>query len=193
MKKDFKQVYQFKITLKDTKPPVWRRIQVPETYTFRDLHVAIQDAVGWEDAHLHEFKIRQTPLERETIFGIPDEDSGWDIIEILPGWEHNIADNFSMDFKKAEYTYDFGDDWEHIVTLEKIFPLDKGVSYPRCIQGKMACPPEDCGGIWGYEEICQGKSEFQDYYKDFDPKYFDVNKVHFDNPEKRWKMAFGHK
>ena len=95
-----------------------------------------------------------------------------------------------MNFKKAEYTYDFGDDWEHIVTLEKILPRDKGVEYPRCFQGKRACPPEDCGGIWGYEEICQGKSEFQDYYKDFDSEYFDVNKVHFDNPEKRWKMAF---
>lgn len=191
MEKDFKQVYQFKITLKNTKPSVWRRIQVPDTYTFWDLHVAIQDAMGWEDAHLHEFKIRQSTLKRKTIFGIPDEDSGWDIIEILPGWKHKIADNFSIDFKKAEYTYDFGDDWEHIITLEKILPRDKGVSYPRCIQGKRACPPEDCGGIWGYEEICQGKSEFQDYYKGFDPKCFDANNVHFDNPEKRWKIAFG--
>ena len=82
---------------------------------------------------------------------------------------------------------------EHIITLEKILPCDKDLSYPRCIQGEQACPPEDCGGVWEYKEICRGKSEFQKYYRDFNSEDFDVNKVHFDNPEKRWKMAFGHK
>lgn len=191
MKKDFKQVYQFKITLKGTKPPVWRRIQIPETYTFWDLHVAIQDSMGWDDTHLHEFEIFQPSSKKKARFGIPDEDFSWDIVKILPGWEYKIADYFSRGNKKADYTYDFGDDWEHIITLEKIIPRDKGLSYPRCIQGERACPPEDCGGVWDYEEICRGESEFQDYYKDFDPKCFDANNVHFDNPEKRWKIAFG--
>lgn len=193
MKKDFKQVYQFKITLKDSKPPVWRRIQVPETYSFWDLHVAIQDSMGWDDTHLHEFEIMQLSSKIKARFGIPDEDFSWDIVKILPGWEYKIADYFSLENKKADYTYDFGDDWEHIITLEKILPRDKDLNYPRCIQGERACPPEDCGGVWEYEEICRGKSEFQKYYRDFNSEEFDVNKVHFDNPEKRWKIAFGHK
>lgn len=73
MKKKYKNVCQFKITLKHIKPPIWRRILVPETYTFRDLHVAIQDAMGWTDSHLHEFQISNPSTRRRTIIGIPDE------------------------------------------------------------------------------------------------------------------------
>jgi len=112
MKKKFNQVYQFKITLRDVKPPVWRRIQVPETYTFWDLHVAIQDAMGWEDAHLHEFEMRH-PFEGEKVrIGIPDNDH-ISFVEIIPERKEKIADWFSMDNIVAEYTYDFGDNWKH--------------------------------------------------------------------------------
>ena len=84
MKKDFKNVYQFKITLQETKPPIWRRIQVPETYTFWDLHIAIQDAMGWNDYHLHEFDVKKPGLRNEVRIGIPERDLD---TEFLPGWK----------------------------------------------------------------------------------------------------------
>lgn len=186
MKKDFDKVYQFKITLKGTKPPVWRRIQVPETYTFWDLHVAIQDAMGWWDYHLHQFELINPSTDIKMEIGIPDEDDR----EILPGWRQKIAEWFSMENRLAEYIYDFGDNWQHTVKLERILPREEDVSYPICIAGKRACPPEDCGGIWGYEEICRGESEFQEEYSDYDPEHFDVEEISFDDPDERRKIAF---
>ena len=126
MKKKFDRVYQFKITLKGVKPPIWRRIQVPEPYTFWDLHVAIQDAMGWEDYHLHEFELVDPSTGMKMEIGIPDE-------EILPGWKQKIVKWFSMENQVAKYTYDFGDNWEHAVKLEKILPRDDNINYPICI------------------------------------------------------------
>ena len=196
MKKKFDQVYQFKITLRDIKPPIWRRIQVPETYTFWDLHVAIQDAMGWSDYHLHEFEIAAPSTDLKVNIGIPDEDFGR---EILPGWKQKIADYFSIENRSADYTYDFGDNWEHTIKLEKIFPRDKNIDYPICIAGKRACPPEDCGGIWGYENFLEiisdpDNEEYEDMIEwvgEFDPEHFDVKEVSFDDPDKRRKIAFG--
>lgn len=190
MKKKFDRVYQFKITLKGTKPPIWRHIQVPETYTFWDIHDAIQDAMGWEDYHLHEFEMINPSTGIKTGIGIPDGEFDYDE-EILPGWKQKIVKWFSMENQVAKYTYDFGDNWEHTVKLEKILPRDDNIKYPICIAGKRACPPEDCGGIWGYEEICAGESEFQEEYSDHDPEHFDIEEVTFDDPDKRRKIAFG--
>lgn len=187
-RKKFDNVYQFKITLKETNPHVWRRIQVPENYTFWDLHVAIQDAMGWDDYHLHEFNIKNPIDGSEGVIGIPDEE-GISSVEILEGWKQKIANWFSMENKTADYMYDFGDGWEHTVTLEKISPKDKNVNYPICLDGQRACPPEDCGGIPGYEDICQGKHEFQENYKEYDPEYFDPKKVHFDDPKERLEIS----
>jgi len=197
MKKKFDQVYQFKITLRDIKPPIWRRIQVPETYTFWDLHVAIQDAMGWSDYHLHEFEMVGPSTGLKVNIGIPDEDFGR---EILPGWKQKIADYFSVENRSADYTYDFGDNWEHIIKLEKILPRDKNIDYPICIAGKRACPPEDCGGIWGYENFLEiindpDNKEYEDMIEwaggEFDPEHFDVKEVSFDDPDKRRRIAFG--
>jgi len=150
MGKEFSRVYQFKITLKGVRPPIWRRIQVPEFYTFWDLHVAIQDAMGWLDYHLHEFEIIKPSTGLEVNIGIPDDDFGR---EVLSGWKTKIAKYFSMRNRLSSYTYDFGDNWEHAVRLEKILPRDENMGYPRCIAGRRACPPEDCGGVWGYERL----------------------------------------
>lgn len=190
MNRNFVEVYQLKITLKGTKPPVWRRIQVPKTYTFWDLHVAIQDAMGWWDYHLHQFELVNPSTGIKMEIGIPDEEFE-DDRDILPGWKQKIAEWFSMENKLAEYTYDFGDNWEHTVKFEKILPRKEGISYPICIAGKRACPPEDCGGIWGYEQICRGESEFQEEYSDYEPEHFDVEEVSFDDPDKRRKIALG--
>lgn len=192
MKKSFQQVYQFKVTLKSTKPPVWRRIQVPETYTLWDLHVAIQDAMGWEDYHLHEFRFVDPVTRVETFVGIPDDDPIWDWERrILPGWKQKMAKWFSMEKRTANYLYDFGDGWEHKITLEKILPRQENVSYPTCITGKRACPPEDCGGTWGYQEICNGENPYQEHYSDYDPEHFDPTEVYFDDPAERKRLALG--
>ena len=200
MKKKYDQVYQFKITLKGTKPPIWRRILVPETYTFWDLHVAIQDAMGWEDYHLHEFTLLSPKTGRKVKIGIPsdeDVDYGW---EVLAEWNQKIAHYFSSENSKADYVYDFGDGWEHSIKLEKILPRETGVAYPRCIGGKRACPPEDCGGIGGYAEFLEAigdpANELHEDMLDwvggsFDPDDFDPNDVEFEDPDSRFKLAFG--
>ncbi len=194
MKKRFERVYQFKISLKGIRPPIWRRIQVPENYTFWDLHVAIQDAMGWSDYHLHLFEIIDPSTGRKCEIGIPDPDG-----EVLPGWEQKIADYFSMENPEADYIYDFGDNWEHRIKLEKILPKEKDVKYPRCIGGRRACPPEDCGGIWGYKEVLKAiKDPDNERYKEilewvgdeFDPEHFDVKEVVFGDPDKRLKDVF---
>jgi hypothetical protein len=200
MARKFENVYQFKITLTGIEPPVWRRIQVPETYSFWDLHVAIQDSMGWEDYHLHEFRVPVKGSKKSLKIGIPSEDDstyGW---TVLPGHREKISDRFTMRInKKADYLYDFGDDWTHEVLLEGILTRDESVEYPICIGGEKACPPEDCGGVWGYGDIIRilrkgaknkDDEEFLGWLGDFDPDGFDPEKVKFDDPKKRFKMAF---
>lgn len=200
MKKNFSQVYQFKITLRDISPPIWRRIQVPQTYTFWDLHVAIQDAMGWLDYHLHQFEMIDPSTGMRVEIGIPEDESGWYEGQILPGWKEKIAAYFTPENRLAVYTYDFGDDWKHSVTLEEILPRNKSVNYPACIDGKRARPPEDCGGTWGYEELLEiindpDHEEYEEMLEwlggGYDPEHFDLKEVRFDDPDKRFKIAFG--
>ncbi|RZN35652.1 MAG: plasmid pRiA4b ORF-3 family protein [Methanosarcinales archaeon] len=185
-KRAFDSVYQFKITLKRIRPPIWRRIQVPETYTFHDLHVAIQDVMGWEGYHLHEFIMANPVTGLEMHIGTPSED--FDLQEILHDQKEMIARYFTMEKQSAEYTYDFGDDWKHRVLLEKILPKDEDATYPVCIKGKRACPPEDCGGVWGYEELLEAlhdpdsaeNEELLEWLGEgFDPEYFDAKAIYF--------------
>ena len=192
------EVFQFKITLRDVHPPIWRRIQVPKNNSFWDLHVAIQDSMGWKDYHLHEFEIHNPRTRTKDTIGIPDEDNAADE-DFLPGWEITIADYFSHENLKAIYTYDFGDGWQHSVLLEEIHPYESGVEYPRCIAGKRACPPEDCGGPYGYdlflEAIRDTENEDHDHALEwiggsFDPEHFDSQEVTFDDPHERWSIAF---
>ncbi len=196
MKKEkYQNVYQFRIVLKDSKPPIWRRIQVPENYSFWDLHVAIQDAMGWEDCHLHEFTtvISKGKLRGRQHIGIPDPDG---FREVLPGWKEKIKDWFSR-FEKMNYDYDFGDNWEHPVILEKILPKESGKKYPICVAGKMTCPFEDSGAIWGYYEKLEilknpNHSEYKDIVdwvgdENFNPEEFNPEEVIFDNPKVRLK------
>ncbi len=199
MAEKFKSVYQFKITLKNVKSPVWRRIQVPDNYSFYDLHVAIQDAMGWSDYHLHEFRVIDPKYGEEIAIGIPD-DEGFSDQEIAPGWKKLIRKYFSEKYcNTCSYLYDFGDGWEHKIKLEKILPVMPEFSYPLCIDGKRACPPEDCGGFSGYSRflqiICDPNHEDHQSMLDwiggeFDPEEFNPQEVVFDNPKERWKLAF---
>jgi hypothetical protein len=190
--------YQFRVTLKGIAPPVWRRIVVPGTYTFWDLHVAIQDSMGWLDCHLHVFRVRDPRSGAEVEIGIPDPD-GYDERPCLPGWGVPLADYLTKVGDVADYEYDFGDSWEHEVVLEDVVPRTAGTKYPVCLDGARACPPEDCGGIPGYEEMLAVLSDPRHKEHEqtrewvggrYDPSEFDKNKVRFDNPKKRWKLAF---
>lgn len=196
MKKKFERIYQFKITLKGIEPSIWRRIHVPETYSFWDLHVAVQDAMGWQDGHLHDFAVLNPHTRKKERIGIPDEDFE---LETLPGWELNISDYISIKNSTATYVYDYGGNWEHVIKFKKILPRDNETKYPRCIDGKRACPPEDCGGVYGYQEFLEaimdpGHEEHEDMLswagEDFEPEVFDPHKVRFDDPKKRWNRAF---
>lgn len=195
-------VYQFKITLRDIKPNIWRRIQVPESYNFYELHVAIADAMGWADYHLHQFIMKKPSTGTKVYITTPsDDDYGFGFgpqVEKIDEESVKIAQYFVAEKVKALYEYDFGDCWEHDVVLEKILPAAENVEYPRCLAGKRACPPEDCGSTYGYEELLQiiANPEHEEYKEkmewleqfgneNFDPEEFDPNSVYFDDPKER--------
>ena len=191
-------VFQFLVALLGVDPLVWRRIHVPGKYSFWDLHVAIQDAMGWQDYHLHEFRLND-PASGETVkLGILLDDDPFGE-EIQPDHLRPIADFFTYDNETALYTYDFGDGWRHIVTWEgRVWP-EKGIQYPQCLSGERKCPPEDCGGPdrYGYflEAIQNPNHEEHETYLawiggEYDPEEFDPEQVKFDNPEERWRNAF---
>ncbi len=183
---NYSQVYQFKISLLDIKPLIWRRIQVPENYTFWDLHVAIQSAMGWSDSHLHQFTLIDPITKERILVGQPETEYPTQFKTLVEN-KIDIAKWFSPGRKNAGYEYDFGDGWLHKVTFEKLLPREKDVKYPRCLGGARACPPEDCGGPWGYQELCEGTSEVQEYYEDLDPEYFDLKDIDFEDPDARYK------
>jgi|GEM_PF-304756 len=140
--------FQFKIQIKGiTKPPVWRRILVPDTFTFEDFHYAIQNAFGWWDSHL--FLFSPKGWGSQPVLSIPDE-NGWDEPD-EDAREITLKRVFQKEGDNYIYIYDFGDDWIHQITLEKI--TKETVDGAKCIAGKGACPPEDCGGARGYESL----------------------------------------
>jgi hypothetical protein len=135
-------VVSLKVTLRGTRPPVWRRLLIPSTMTLAELHQAIQAAMGWEDCHLHAFDIAGRQYgDRHAVDDVADENR-----LTLNGLVKSGVARFA-------YTYDFGDNWEHTVVIEKRAPSLEPASYPTCVAGKRNCPPEDCGGPWGYEHL----------------------------------------
>lgn len=194
-----KLAFQFKITLQWITPPVWRRIRVPSHYTLWDLHVAIQGAMGWEDRHLHVFRVLHPKKKERVEIGIPDEELA-EMRPMLPGWEVPMALYFDKPGTRADYEYDFGDSWTHEVLLEEIVEPLPGQFFPQCLGGEGACPPEDCGGPPGYEQLLlaladSSHEEHADMVEwvgaGFDPAKFDPAQVSFDDPEERWDLAFG--
>jgi len=186
-------VMQFRIELLGTDPPVWRRIQISSDSTFWDLHVAIQDVMGWQDYHLHQF----TFLGTEDRIGTPlvDEPS-----EILPGWKLRVGGYLTYGKPLALYEYDFGDSWFHEIRFETSMPIDRRRKYPRCLAGARRCPPEDCGGVGGYAEFLTAISnpkhpEHRRYREwvggDFDPEVFEARKVRFSDPKARLDLMLG--
>ncbi len=136
-------VHQLKVTIVGTKPPVWRRVVVPSNISLAELHEVVQAAFGWWGYHLHEFDIGGVR------YGI-DDDEGWE-----PPEDERRArlDKLAASGLSFTYTYDFGDDWRHKIVVEKVVPADPSATYPACTGGRRARPPEDCGGVWGYERL----------------------------------------
>ena len=175
------RLYQFKITLLESKPPIWRRIQVKDS-TLDKFHERIQTAMGWTNSHLHQFEIDE---ER---YGDPELlDDGFEDFECVDSTITKISDIIPKDGNRFHflYKYDFGDGWGHEVLFEGYLRAEKGSRYPLCVEGEMNCPPEDVGGVWGYYEFLEAladpKHEQHDdlveWAGDFDPEEFDAEKT----------------
>ena len=147
--------FQFKIQIKGiSKPPVWRRLKIPAKYDFYQFHIAIQIVFGWYNEHLFQFSPKgygSYPIIKEIY---EDEDDYGDVID---AFEIKLSEIFVVEKQKFTYIYDFGDSWEHTIVLEKILP--DIAMYPMLLQGKGNCPFEDCGGVWGYEQLKETLSD----------------------------------
>jgi pRiA4b ORF-3-like protein len=139
-------VYQIKVTLKGSRPPIWRRMQVISDTTLAQLHRLLQCVMGWEDAHLYQFVVSGIRYGDPRLLGELDAEDARTVPLATLGLREKV---------KFFYEYDFGDSWEHELLVEKILPRDEGKRYPVCLTGKGACPPEDCGGIWGYASFLE--------------------------------------
>jgi hypothetical protein len=167
--------YQLKVTLKDSDPPIWRRVVVPEDMTLAKLHLVLQISMGWENYHMHAFTVgKQQFGERGMLDGAKDEA------------KVRLNEVFAKVGGKIAYEYDFGDGWEHEIALESILSDASQPTAAVCLEGQRACPPEDCGGIYGYADILEAISDKKHpEYKQlrewlggpFDPERFDVRAV----------------
>ena len=172
-------IYQLKVTLSDARPPIWRRILVQSSINLADLHEVLQVVMGWMDCHLHQFVVGNRT------FGMLDDDfdDGFDTEDET---KYELSQLLGREKDSLRYEYDFGDSWDHKIVLEKILPPDSSAKVPSCIKGKRACPPEDCGGIGGYEnliDVVQDPShpEHEEMFEwiggEFAPEHFDVEEI----------------
>jgi hypothetical protein len=168
-------VYQIRVTLRGIEPPIWRRIQVRSDVTLAELHDILQAVMGWWDYHLHQFTVGALT------YSVPHPDDWMDVEDERQVRLREIADEGSQ----FVYEYDFGDGWEHVLDVEKVLEPGPGRGYPVCIEGQRATPPEDVGGIWGYEVYLEAMQdpdhpEHHDYLRwrgEFDPEAFDLREV----------------
>lgn len=165
------EAYQFKITLKEVDPPIWRRIQVQDC-TMETFHVLVQIAMGWENGHMHEFVVGKRHIGEPFDVDIEDETSVR-LSDIIP----------TLGKKKSfEYVYDFGDDWRHSIVFEGTKPPNPKLKHPACIAGERACPPDDIGGPYGYEDFLEAISDpdhdrhedMLDWMGEFDAEEYDA-------------------
>jgi Plasmid pRiA4b ORF-3-like protein len=194
-----RDLLKIRVELMGILPPIWREILVPARYSFWDLHVAIQNAMGWRDYHLHEFRFGGSSRDDALLFGIPADEIWDDCQDVQPGWDVPVMDFLSGPGDRAQYEYDFVDGWIHEITLLGVEPRETGQRYPKCVKGERACPPEDCGGVHGYQSLLEilfdpSHPEYQSMSQwipgGWGPELFKPEQVRFDNPLKRWEKAF---
>ena len=176
-----RSTYQLKISLEGTKPPIWRRLLVTSDIKLDVLHLALQITMGWTNSHLHQFISRDRKF-----YGIKDDDFAMDGFEMQDESTVRLSALLKTEKDSLIYEYDFGDSWTHKVTLEKILDFDPEKKLPYCVIGKRACPPEDCGGIWGYADLLTllENPEHEEYEEmlewlggEFDPAYLDRREI----------------
>jgi hypothetical protein len=176
MKTDSEFIYQIQVTLKDSDPPIWRRIQVPSHITLYRLQRIMQIVMGWENSHLHEFIINGTS------YGESHPEYG---LEMKTERRAKLDDLVPTENTEFIYKYNLDEEWEHLMLVEKIISPTPKVHYPRCVEGERACPPEDCGGILGYKDLLDilknpEDAEYEttlEWLGDFDPNAFDLEAI----------------
>jgi hypothetical protein len=165
-----------KVALVGAKPPIWRRVVVRERMTLAQFHAVIQAAMGWYDSHLHEFEVKG-----RTYTTTDDDDFPSDALDSEGVSLRDLR--LRRRGTRFRYLYDFGDDWDHSIEVEAVEPVDPSATYPRCLAGRRACPPEDCGGIHGYARMLAivantshpEHSELAEWMPEgFDPERFDL-------------------
>ncbi len=168
-------VYQLKITLAGIKPLIWRRVEIDDC-SLLDLHEVIQVCMGWDSSHLWRFEVGGHQY---------GEEMGGDL-DFLPAHRTKLSQLVHRGVKKFKYVYDFGDNWEHLIQIERVLEADPTVEYPRCVKGSRSGPPEDCGGPWGYADLLEAiqnpdHPEHEEMLEwvggDFDPEAFDLDEV----------------
>ena len=178
MAKELRKIYQLKVSLTGSKPPIWRRILVQDSVSLDRFHDILQIVMGWENAHLHQF------IANRQFYGVVDPE--FDFPEMHDERKFRLRDLLRKDKESIVYEYDFGDSWRHEITLEKIIPYDPSISVPACVEAEGACPPEDIGGIWGYYSFLEAindpshpeHDEFKEWMGgDFDPSEYDLEGV----------------
>jgi hypothetical protein len=146
-----REAFQFRVALEQIRPPIWRRIRVLDC-SLDEFHEHLQTAMGWTNSHLHQFEIAEVRYGDPQLLGdafdlVEDEDSRFiDLSEVVAGQGKGL---------KFRYVYDFGDTWEHSIEFEGMVATEPNVKYPVCVEGAHACPPEDCGGVPGYEHLLE--------------------------------------
>jgi hypothetical protein len=174
-------IYQLKIVLSDSHPPIWRRLVVPGSIKLSQLHQIFQETMGWTNSHLHDFLIEKKRYS--------DPDPEFDSGPVYSEYTHRLSDAAPKKGITFSYDYDPGDGWEHEVLVEDISPAVKTIKHATCLDGERACPPEDCGGMGGYEELLETlkgpdneeRRELENWLdEEFDPESFslaDINKI----------------
>jgi hypothetical protein len=176
-------IYHLKVVLNGTKPPIWRRLQVPGNANLGWLHAVLQVAMGWTNSHLHQFRVGDL-LYSDLRHNSPEFEGE---PEILDENKETLQQVAPRQKDMLAYEYDFGDSWEHRITVEKILPPDPAAAMTAlCLDGARACPPEDCGGVWGYDNLLtiikdpkheEHASMMEWLGAGFDPEAFDADEA----------------